>query len=338
MKKLSFINKIIFLFNNIFAVLLLLSYATPYIKPSSISVAPVLSLAAPVLILLNLFFIIYWILIGFKKQFTLSLLALLFGLFISSSVYKFGSKPDKTDNELSIMSYNVRKFNLYKWIDDTTINSKMNTFIAEEHPDILILQEYKKSEKIKIKYPHSYNPIINKKTNSGLAIFSKHPIINSGFINYNKRSGRAIYIDIIKNTDTIRIYNFHLQSLGVIPDQEYFGHKDSEKLLNRLRISFKLQEQQVATLKEDIKNCNYKIIVAGDMNNTAYSWVYKNLKGNLNDSFLEAGSGFGKTYNFKGFPLRIDYLFVDKDINIINHKNFKQKYSDHYPILTTLEF
>ena len=74
------------------------------------------------------------------------------------------------------------------------------------------------------------------------------------------------------------------------------------------------------------------------MNNTAYSWAYKNLKGDFQDSFLESGKGFGKSYNFKGFPLRIDYIFIDKDITILNHKNYGEHYSDHYPVMATVSF
>ena len=61
------------------------------------------------------------------------------------------------------------------------------------------------------------------------------------------------------------------------------------------------------------------------------------MKNDLQDSFLEAGNGFGKTYEFKNFPLRIDYIFADKDMKIINHKNYKEKFSDHYPVSATIE-
>ena len=78
--------------------------------------------------------------------------------------------------------------------------------------------------------------------------------------------------------------------------------------------------------------------MAGDLNNTAYSWAYKNTKNNLQDTFLEAGEGFGTSYKFKGFPLRIDFIFVDQKIKINTHKKYEIKYSDHYPISTTIAF
>ena len=147
-----------------------------------------------------------------------------------------------------------------------------------------------------------------------------------------------MYIDIVKKKDTLRIYNFHLASLGVVPDKEYFGHKDSEKLIKRLRKSFRTQQLQLDSLNTNIKQCNYKTVLAGDLNNTSYSWAYKNVKNNLQDSFLETGKGFGTSYKLKGFPLRIDYIFVDQNIKINSHKNYEVKYSDHYPISATIEF
>jgi hypothetical protein len=47
------------------------------------------------------------------------------------------------------------------------------------------------------------------------------------------------------------------------------------------------------------------------MNNSAYSYVYRNIKG-TKDSFEEAGKGFGATYKFKYYPTRIDYIFADE--------------------------
>jgi hypothetical protein len=44
---------------------------------------------------------------------------------------------------------------------------------------------------------------------------------------------------------------------------------------------------------------------------TAYSYVYRNIKGTLKDCFEEAGR-FGATYKFKYYPTRIDYIFADE--------------------------
>lgn len=346
MKKLSFFNRIMYTINILFIVALVFCFCAPYLPPHKFGIISLVSLTIPILIFVNLLFLIYWIVIGFKRQLFPTATVLILSLFFIPSLYKFGSKTKKVETEFSIMSYNVRKFNKYEWIKDKNISSKISKFIHEESPDILALQEFREFEEFKLEYQYFSNPLNNnhrnpaknKKYKSHLAIYSKYPIVNEGIIKHDKFRHRFIYADIVKKSDTIRIYNFHLQSLGVIPDQDYFGHSDSEKLLQRISESFKQQQLQINVLKKHIKDCKYKVVLAGDMNNTAYSWVYKHTKNDLKDTFLETGEGFGKTYSFNGFPLRIDYIFVDKDIKVQQHKNYTVKYSDHYPIMATVLF
>lgn len=344
MKKLSFINKVIFIINNVFALLLLFNFILPYIKPTSIATAPVIGLFTPGLILANILFVCYWIIIGLRKQFFLSLLVLFIGYFVAPPIYKFSSEnKSSAKNQLNILSYNVRKLNMYKWIDDEHLVEKINNFIKEENPDVITFQEFKKNKKLTLNYPYkyihrSYNWNKKESYSSGLAFFSKYKIIDTGAVKYRKLFASITYIDILKNKDTIRVYNFHLESLGVNPRQVYFGHKDSEGFIKGLRKSFKVQEVEIDTLNHHLKTHKHKTIITGDMNNTPYSWAYKNLKGNLQDTFIEAGKGLGKTYNFKGFPLRIDYIFADQNFEVLQHKNYDVKYSDHYPIMATLSF
>jgi endonuclease/exonuclease/phosphatase family metal-dependent hydrolase len=70
---------------------------------------------------------------------------------------------------------------------------------------------------------------------------------------------------------------------------------------------------------------------------TAYSYVYRNIKGTLKDSFEEAGKGFGATYKFKYYPTRIDYIFADEKMTVKTFESFSEfENSDHYPIMTQL--
>lgn len=346
MKKLHFFNKLIFLINNVVAILLLLSFFAPHINPSKFSLAAILGLLSPALILINALFLMYWIVIGFRRQGLLSALMLLLSYFFLSPVYKFSSSTaPKTADQLSIMSYNVRKFNLYQWIKDDSIAPKISQFITEVDPDVVALQEFKDHPNFNLKYPYKSNPLvgnyddpeINQKFRTPLAIYSKYPIIKDTIIKYDLKV-MATYADIVKGADTIRIFNFHLESLGISPDKEFLGHQDSKSLFKRLDWSMKWQEVQINQIVEKLQDQHYRTIIACDMNNTAYSWIYKKTKKNFQDTFLEAGSGFGKTYDLKGFPLRIDYILVDQKLNVDHYQNFDVKFSDHYPILTRVSF
>jgi len=79
------------------------------------------------------------------------------------------------------------------------------------------------------------------------------------------------------------------------------------------------------------------MIVCGDFNNTAYSYVYQKIKGDLQDAFAEGGNGFGRTFKFKYFPVRIDFILVDQSFHVNAFKTFDIQLSDHYPIIAKLK-
>ena len=91
MKKDNFWNKILVFINTIVAMLLLLSYLLPFISPKLSPIFTIISLSVPVLFLLNVFFLTYWI-IKLKKYLILSLLAIVLGIGYISSIYKFSEK------------------------------------------------------------------------------------------------------------------------------------------------------------------------------------------------------------------------------------------------------
>ena len=337
MKKLSFGNKIVYFLNSLFAVLLLLSYLIPFIKPSYLPVISTLSVLVPVLLIINLLFFIYW-LIGFKKQMMLSLLCLLLGFNYATSFYKFQSKEVISNTKTSLMSYNVRLFNIYNWIYDNQIKNKILDFAIKENPDLLCLQEYHPQERLEKAYPYRFEDFTDTKNKSGLVIFSKYRIVNKGTLRFNNSSNSSIYIDIIKKRDTLRIYNVHLESLHINPEKENLSKNNSQKLIKRIGKAFSKQQEQVLAIKANMMQTTYKKILCGDFNNTVFSWAYRNLKSEFNDSFSEAGSGYGTTYNFKRLPVRIDFILADKALRVLRFKNYKVKYSDHYPIESTLGF
>ena len=220
MKKLSSVNKFIFLINNVFAILLIISFFIPNLNAEKFNLVSILSLLTPVLIIINFAFILYWIVIGFKKQVILSFLVLLLSLLFIPKLYKFDNEKVRENKErLRIMTYNVRKFNVYQWLNITNIDNKIKDLIITENPDILCLQEYRKLETFKLNYPFNYNYRTINNVQSGLTIYSKYPIINKGSIGDERHSVDAIYADVVKNNDTIRIENWRLELLGVIPNK-----------------------------------------------------------------------------------------------------------------------
>lgn len=336
MKKLSFVNKIVYILNSFLAAILLLSYLLPYVSPKNIPSFAILSLLVPILIIINILFVVYWI-INLKKHFILSTIILAIGWFIATPFYKISDKNSSLNDDVKVMSYNVRMFNHWKWIEDDSISKKINNVILKESPDVLLFQEYYTLEKQKFSYPYKYIKTKNEKAKIGLAIYSRFPIINSGSLDLPKTSNNIIFTDIVKEKDTIRIYNLHLQSLQLSTDKENFGQENSEKLIARLKEGFKKQASQTEVFLTHENQWKGKKIIAGDFNNTSFSWIYNQISKNKKDAFIEAGKGFGKTFNY-WFPMRIDFILTDENAIINNFTSIYEKNSDHYPILSRVNW
>ena len=81
-----------------------------------------------------------------------------------------------------------------------------------------------------------------------------------------------------------------------------------------------------------MKDSKYPVILAGDFNNTAFSYVYRKLQQNMKDAFVEKGSGLGTTFMFNFYPMRIDYIFGSKQLEVLKFTSLEQTFSDHFPV------
>lgn len=331
--------------NLFLTIITFIAYVLPFLTPKMFPILSVLTLFMPVFFILNALFFIYWAL-QFKKRMILSGLVLLMGITFINKFYKFSAKEyPESEKDFVVMSYNVRLLNLFKWIDKVFVPQDILEFINEKNPDILCIQEYSYSAKIDLKvYPHKYIFMAGDKIKSGQAIFSKFPIIDQGNIVFPNSDNNVVYADIKKGKDIIRIYNMHLQSIKITPDVNEISENidaidkgKSQMMLIRISKAFKKQQEQAEIIKEHKKECPYPIIICGDMNNSAFSYVYRNIRGNLKDCFEEEGEGFGQTYNFRYYPARIDYIFADKTMTVKKFETFSDfENSDHYPVMAKL--
>ncbi|MBA6154244.1 endonuclease/exonuclease/phosphatase family protein [Gelidibacter maritimus] len=338
MKKLNLIDKFLFFLNSIAATILLLAYILPYIEPKRFAFLSVLSLTVPFLIILNLLFVVYWLL-KVKKQLLLSLIILLIGFNHVASLYKMSASKQVDDiDNIAVMNFNVRLFNVFKWIPDIDAAQEISQFIQEKKPDIISMQEYRPDDGLKLKDYHRFEAVGGERIKNGQAIFSKFPIVNTGSIEFPSTYNNAIFADVVRGKDTIRIYNVHLQSLKIDANSDPLKNEAAENLFRRVGSTFRMQQAQADLFLEHKANSTYKTIICGDFNNTAYSYVYKKIKGDyLRDAFVEAGNGFGRTFDFKFFPVRIDFILVDQNFDINGFRTYNVKLSDHFPIMSKVK-
>lgn len=335
-----------FFLNMVLTVSTFVAYILPFLAPKTFPFLAVLTLFMPLFFILNGLFFIYWG-IQFKKRMILSGLVLLMGITFINKFYKFSAKDyPEEEKDFTVMSYNVRLFNVFKWFERDDVPENIRGFINDKNPDILCVQEYSNSGDIDLKvYPHRYIFMDGKQIKTAQAIFSKFPIIDQGIIFFPNSNNIVVFADIKKGKDIIRVYNMHLQSIKISPDVNEINENidvlnqggKSQKLFYRISKAFMQQQQQAEIFKEHKNQSPYPIIICGDMNNSAFSYVYRNIKGKLKDSFEEAGIGFGATYKFRYYPARIDYIFADENMTVKKFESFPGfENSDHYPIMAKL--
>jgi endonuclease/exonuclease/phosphatase family metal-dependent hydrolase len=334
-KRNLFWYKIGYFINSIFALLLLFAYLIPYVKPDKLGGFAGVSLLTPVLILINIFFMIYWI-IKLSRTFFLSFFILALGFPNLARFYKLAGKKTLLVDDVKVMSYNVRLFNAYQWMDKDSIPYKITTLVKAKAPDILSMQEYAKNPGIEANYPYKYIVYRDKVHQFGQAVFSKFKIIDKGNLDFKNTGNNILFADLKIGSDTVRIYNVHLQSLKINPKKENFGQSNTEKLRQHISVAFQEQQHQVEKLLQHLESVKYPVIITGDFNNTAFSWPYRSLLKGRKDAYVAAGKGFDKTFDFS-FPIRIDFILLDKKVTVNHFKAYRDKFSDHYPIMARID-
>jgi len=370
-KKMWFPGKIMRVLTYLIAIITLISGFGGNFNPSHFWYLAFTSLAFPILFILNLVLVVVWIFRGRKMVWVplVAILATAFNIPAMAQWNPFSEKQDFVEGqseEIKMMSFNVRLFDLYNWSHNEETKAKIFNLFESEQPEILCIQEFysaeiKKQQNVKMimdilnfKSSHVEFPItINKHDHYGIATLTKFPIVKKGVLYFDQKTANiCIFTDINVGTDTIRVYNCHLQSvrfgekeykflesIGNDKEDEPTGEEAAVRtrnILSRLKHAFVQRSQQVDMIAQHIRNSPYPIIICGDFNDTPTSYTYKTISEGLSDAFRESGNGFGTTYAGPIPGLRIDYILHSPQINSYDFRVGKQKLSDHYPVSATL--
>lgn len=340
MARISFVNRGVMLLTITLGLLLILACLAPFLNTFRFPILSLISLGLPLIILAYLLCLAY-LLISDRKKFIPALFPLVLVLVVHGSIIRMHPQDHVwPEEDLKVMSFNTRAFNKYDWIDNKSTSENILDFISEEDPDIACFQEFGYAESKNLnQYPYKFIDYpIGEAPRVVLAIFSKYPIVSKGTLIFENSVNNAIYADVIYKKDTVRVYSFHLESLRLNPSAEGILQEASNNKFQRIGRSFMKQEEQVKKIRAHAAQVDYPLIFCGDLNNSPFSNIYNQLKGDMEDSFRKAGSGFGSTYNLLFLPLRIDYILADEVFTFTAHRTYKVQLSDHKPIMATLKY
>lgn len=337
-----------------------------------------LPLLFPYVALVNFVYLFAWLWVKPRWSF-LSLAVLLLCASPLSSVIPFRVAPtfemQAAPETLRIMTWNIRFFTPFRSLYYDPAHGSRFDHILDEirrfNPDIVCFQEFTNSGsdqgsdpieilRKRMGYKYFYFPGDDLNWNSvasGTAIFSKHPIVATENIRYDKYRYRdvehTVAADIKWQKDTIRVYSIHLKSFGFLPSDyhsfqkirhtEDTGLQASKSLFRKMRQTFHDHAEQADMISDHIANSRYRQIICMDMNNVAHSYAYNRMRGDRQDIFAVAGSGLGKTYISPSSrilgqlpTLRIDHVFADPTFEVIQMTTGNARLSDHQAVVADL--
>jgi len=352
-------KKILWWLNIIAALSLALSYLATIVPPQVVKWIPLFGLTYPVWVISQFFFLSYWLFIKKRKKALLSFFILLLGWNIHGDFFQINGGSEDSGG-LKILTYNVKLFDYYQWIEGVKTKVKIFNFIKEEAPDVMCFQEfyYEKSGEFKTRdaiikfsdtpyFQEKYTHELSGNRFFGIITFSKYPIIKQGEIPFETDDNNfCIYSDIVKGKDTIRVYNTHLSSIRFQKeDYDYIENdkddqdniKNTKRIASRLMSAYYKRELQSKKVIESVQKSPYPVILCGDFNDTPVSYCYHEFSKVLEDSFKEKGQGISSSY-IGDFPsFRIDYVFHSSAFKCVDYDVKDIHYSDHKPIVVRLE-
>lgn len=356
---------------NILAALsLLLSCYGTYINNGDYWFTGLFTLSSFYWLLINLAFIIFWLFVKFSLL-SISFFSIVICWMPLQHVIQFRIEPpfqyEKSKGTLRVMSWNVEMFHIKKHKKEPEVQYKMFQLINEMQPDVACFQEMAAADilqkgvinylpyfckKMKLPYYH-YSYIahldFDKLHHFGKVIFSRYPIVAQKTIypEPNVYNSAFHYVDIVKGKDTIRVFNFHLQSLRFSPKNKEFLYSDNieeknnweetRNVIGKLKRAFMKRHWQADQIRRYIDKSPYPVIVCGDFNDVPNSYAYTTIGKGLKNAFREKGYGLCNSFSHISPTLRIDNIFVDSKFSVQQFLRVKKKMSDHYPIVADVE-
>jgi endonuclease/exonuclease/phosphatase family metal-dependent hydrolase len=365
-----FTKKFFVFCNVIIAVFFLLGCYASWFDPQYFWFLGLFTLASLYLLIALILFIIFW-LFAKKKLIFISLVAIALAWKPLRQLIKFAQPQNftlaKQPATMRVMSWNVEHFDILEHKTKPQVKTQMLDLISMYQPDIACFQEMVGSDfdstainyvpyfAERLHFPYNFycynkKDDFDNKHRFGIIIFSKYPIIDRHAIRYDPLTYNSTfeYIDILKENDTIRIFNFHLQSLrfsnndlAYINDGAAKGDvnlNESKNIIAKFKKGFLLRKSQSDHIKTIMNESPYPMVACGDFNDVPNSYAYNTIGAGLKNAFAEKGSGIGRTFSGISPTLRIDNIFVDKRFEVEQYIRIKKKMSDHFPIIADLKF
>lgn len=357
------VDLLMLLLTIVVAAALLCGYLAPRVSPLTAWPLAFAGLVITVLYVLNLLMLFYWT-VRWRAVAFVPLACVLLGAGVFPTFYRLdpGRRYDteiKDRAAFRLVTFNVEGFAGRDSAGGRWGMERVGEYLLSERPDVLCMQEFTSNsaaekdrfDDIMSDLPYSKihftTPGNGEKVGTGLAIYSRYPIVRSGIATLGGMQRALLWADLRVRRDTLRVLTTHLQSTSItesdreyIDNQEFLADVESgakfRGMLRRLRGAYMIRAAQADTVAMKIAESPYRIVVCGDFNDTPVSYTYRTIRGDMDDTFGKSGCGVASTY--RGFynMLRIDYILHSESIETLTHAVPDVAFSDHRPVVATL--
>jgi len=363
----TFTTKLLIAMNILLAIIYLLACLAPHLNPGKWWFISWLGLIFPFLLVLLILSVFFWLLFKVKYAVILTVVLLLgwesiavFYAFHISHKFNYEKSPDA----LRVITWNVARFIEIRKNNNSGSQTrlKMMNLLKQQNADILCLQEFHTSSKqdyydniryiqSQLNYPYYYFSFDEdgSKLYYSSIIFSRLPLFDTGVVIYPKPSlpEALLHADVKFNNDTVRVFTSHLQSvqfkkkdyqrINEIKNYEDSLVSNSRTIFSKLKRSITHRSVQVGIIRQQLKKSEHPIIFCGDFNDVPNSYTYFAIRRDMQDAFLQKGSGIGRTFSSLSPTLRIDYILASKEFLVEQFNRVEKNYSDHYMLVTDLK-
>ena len=270
------------------------------LNPESFPILSNACLAFPIFLVINVFFLFFWLLF-YPKGALVSLLGIIISYVPVRTYCPLNLKSEKPVGCIKVMTYNVDGSMKKETDAQGRVTYPALEYIGASGADVVCVQEaYMTREKAaSLRHIYQYaDTARNEHGGSCLTLFSKFPIINKEHIRLgNSLNTSAAFYLKIKN-DTVIVVNNHLESNNLsLKDRENFekmaegsqdrelAGKESKLLMEKLAEASKIRAPQAGKVATYIRNhSHYPIIVCGDFNDNPLSYVHHTIAEGLHIS------------------------------------------------------
>lgn len=345
-----FINRSIFFINLGVIAATFLAYLAPMIDPQLTWIISFFGLFYPILLILNVLFIVFW-LVRKPKYSIASILCILLGINSLKGFISFnGSGPETEALSIRMITYNISNaaYGINKKLKNQQAKQKEFTEFLNEYADtdIFCFQEVGDFSYQVIKKVFADRYLYYK--NKGAVIVSRYPFGQKGEIDFGTITNSCLWADVDLGDETVRVYSFHLQSNQITRDAEKLANQseidqkqawyDVKAILRKFRNRHLTRSTQSEKIAAHASKSPYRVILAGDLNDPPQSYTYRVISSLGKDAFREKGTGIGTTYAGKIPLLRIDYVIVDNALDVVDYSMINKRFSDHNAISTTISW